>query len=86
MKRCRLRNERCCSQGIVNQTQEFLSVDFFPLPSATVQLSKRNASKQTETHEQYGFLSTTYGQTESNHGRYHDFVSIFLGKRPQPLG
>jgi hypothetical protein len=86
MKRCRLRNERCCSQGIVNQTQEFLSVDFFPLPSAAVQLSKRNASKQTETHEQYGFLSTTYGQTESNHGRYHDFVSIFLGKRPQPRG
>ena len=38
------------------------------------------------TSDRYGFLSTTYGQTDDDHGRYHDFVSIFLGDRPEPLG
>ena len=62
--------------GIVNQTQEFLSVDFFPLPAA----ASDGASGD------WAFLSTTYGQTHSNRNEYHDFASIFIGKRPAPLG
>jgi hypothetical protein len=34
----------------------------------------------------YGFLGTTYGQTASNFGQYHDSVSIFLAPHPKPLG
>ena len=57
-----------------NQSQEFLSVDFFQLPSSS---------------SRYGFLETVYGITPAQYNTtdaYHDYAIVMLGPRPEPFG